>query len=419
MSKSIKYNISITNHTNNFKFSMVSFYLYLFFVITINFNGNIAIANQSSQKSKNIKIENNGKVNNVNLVYFNDSRYIDIEKIPNNIINKSKYNAETHTITSSDFRLQFLPGSFFYTLDNVEETKVVQLYLPIIVKSNSISNTNSKVKNKLYIPFVSFMKSLDSAGLYDVRYEIVNGEDVIKIKSKKSDLDFTVKFPKLNLNDDEIIDNANAAKATSDKDLLKISEDFWDEERIANYNQLTKNIEDVLNNNELAGVIGDIASKVFNSIKLIDKQKPEDNKFKDNNSKSISGTGNGGGNSKLLEIMPRYRGAIKQRKSYTDPFPNLKLENDNIKVKVYNPDKENTNKQKNETAINKPKTKTSKVKKEATELEESETNEVKNPPITKQKNEQKIKSETNPDNKNLDNKGYYLPNNLKRPGIDF
>lgn len=419
MSKSIKYNISLTNHTNNFKFSMVSFYLYLFFVITINFNGNIAIANQSSKKSKNIKIENNGKVNNVNLVYFNDSRYIDIEKIPNNIINKSKYNAETHTITSSDFRLQFLPGSFFYTLDNVEETKVVQLYLPIIVKSNSISNTNSKVKNKLYIPFVSFMKSLDSAGLYDVRYEIVNGEDVIKIKSKKSDLDFTVKFPKLNLNDDEIIDNANAAKATADKDLLKINEDFWDEERIANYNQLTKNIEDDLNNNELAGVIGDIASKVFNSIKLIDNQKPEDNKFKDNISKSISGTGNGGGNSKLLEIMPRYRGAIKQRKSYTDPFPNLKLENDNIKVKVYNPDKENNNKQKNETAINKPKTKTSKVKKEATELEESETNEVKNPPITKQKIEQKIKSETNPDNKNLDNKGYYLPNNLKRPGIDF
>lgn len=414
MSNFKTYKLKNNKQTEILNFSTSNFFFILLLSFLSGFNENIITAKEVTQNAKFIKIDNNGKINKVDLVYFNDSRYIDIEKIPNNIINKAKYNSDNHTITNSDFRLQFLPGSFFYTLDNIEETKVVQLYLPIIVKSNSNSKIQSKVKNKLYIPFVSFMKSLDSAGLYDVRYEIVNGEDIIRVKSKKTEIDFTVKFPKLNFVDDEIIDDANAAKATSNQEMLSVSEDFWDKERIESYNKLAQNLEDDLTDNELAEVIGDIANKVFKSIQLIDKQKPADNNTNINNNTSVIGTGSGSGsgNSKLLSIMPRYKGVIKQRKSYTDPFPNLKLENDNIKVKVYNPDKEKPEMEK--TSLSQAKTKKTKIKQKEVDSDKIETQDSKNQVDKKQNIEKNLKIESN-----TDNKGYYLPSNLKRPGIDF
>lgn len=386
----------------NILFSLI----FILFGISINF---AFAAKSSSDINYYVNIENNGKSNKLELEYFNNSRYIDIEKIPNNIINNSKYNSKNYAITSDDIKLQFLPGSFYYTYDNLEETKVIQMYMPTVAKNI----TNGKnVKSKLFIPFVSFMKSLDSAGLYDVSYENGKSGDVVKIKSKNTKNTFLVSFPKLNFIDNELGTKLADNPETIDSEFKEIDEEYWDEERIANLYAEGNNLENDLNDNELAESVSEIANKVFNSIKSIDK-----NNFAANTSPNTSSSGSGSG-SRISRIMPRYNGPFIRRKSYTDPFPNIKIttENDNLKFKVTTDNDNN----KKDVKSKKVKIKTKEVL-ENKEIDSEHNIEISNSSAAKSENKLENKSEIKSEIKQpkTTNSDYYLPQNLKRPGIDF
>lgn len=386
----------------NILFSLI----FILFGISINF---AFAAKSSSDINYYVNIENNGKSNKLELEYFNNSRYIDIEKIPNNIINNSKYNSKNYAIISDDIKLQFLPGSFYYTYDNLEETKVIQMYMPTVAKNI----TNGKnVKSKLFIPFVSFMKSLDSAGLYDVSYENGKSGDVVKIKSKNTKNTFLVSFPKLNFIDNELGTKLADNPETIDSEFKEIDEEYWDEERIANLYAEGNNLENDLNDNELAESVSEIANKVFNSIKSIDK-----NNFAANTSPNTSISGSGSG-SRISRIMPRYNGPFIRRKSYTDPFPNIKIttENDNLKFKVTTDNDYN----KKDVKSKKVKIKTKEVL-ENKEIDSEHNIEISNSSAAKSENKLENKSEIKSEIKQpkTTNSDYYLPQNLKRPGIDF
>jgi hypothetical protein len=273
--------------------------------------------------------------------------------------------------------------------------------------------TNGKnVKSKLFIPFVSFMKSLDSAGLYDVSYENGKSGDVVKIKSKNTKNTFLVSFPKLNFIDNELGTKLADNPETIDSEFNEIDEEYWDEERIANLYAEGNNLENDLNDNELAESVSEIANKVFNSIKSIDK-----NHFATNTSPNTSSSGSGSG-SRISRIMPRYNGPFIRRKSYTDPFPNIKIttENDNLKFKVTTDNDNN----KKDVKSKKVKIKTKEVL-ENKEIDSEHNIEISNSSAAKSENKLENKSEIKSEIKQpkTTNSDYYLPQNLKRPGIDF
>ena len=385
-------------------------FLIIFILFGISISTTIA-AETSNDISYFVNIENNGKSNRIELEYFNNSRYIDIEKIPNNIISKSKYYPQNYSITSEDIKLQFLPGSFYYTVDNIEETKVIQMYMPTISRNNA-----KNAKSKLFVPFVSFMKSLDSAGLYDVSYENNKSGDIVRIKSKNTKNTFLVSFPKLNFIDNELGEKLEDNPESIDSEFKEIDEDYWDSERIANLYAEGNDLEHDLSDNELAESISDIANKVFNSIKSIDKN------YKNNVvSNTSSASGGSGSGSRISRIMPRYNGPFIRRKSYTDPFPKMKIttENDNLKFKVSTADND-----KKEAKPKKVKTKTKEVLEDkgiVKGIDKEHNIEISNSSAAKSENKLENKTEMKSDNKQpkTNNSDYYLPQNLKRPGIDF
>lgn len=374
---------------------------------------------ETKSVSQIVQINNNGKTNKIDLDFINNVRYIDISKIPNNIIENSQYNSDNYTITSKDIKIQFLPGSFYYTIDNLEEVKIVQMYMPIISK---VVNK----KNQLIVPFVSFLKSLDSIGLYDIKFDNNSINITSKVSKNEFIVNFALKFPKLNIDKNDLtnINNLNDLNREYQNSKI-IEEDFWDEDNNKyaqdNYkksNEVNENLDD----NEIAMVINNIAKKVFGSIKAIDENTKnlsfdtEDNKI---NRDSKSGVKSGGTYNRFKSYFPP---KYARRKAYTDPFLELRpvSENDNIRFKV---DKGNNKKEEDKISneLDESNNESKQVNNSKKVLKNKNVNIDKN---LNDKNEKKTELKTEEPNLNTQikkeiNENYYIPKNLKRPGIDF
>lgn len=395
-----------TYYHNFLKFRVNPFLFFCFFLELFFVSDRIFA--QEGQGNKAV-IEQDGKVTNVAISYFNDNRYITAANIAQQIIKGAKYDRESMSLSTPDFKIQFLPGSFYYYLDNLQETKLVQLYLPTIVinpsKTGNKNKTNSSnlTGDLLFVPFVSFMKSLDSAGLFDVSYEENTKGGFIKMTSKKTDINYIVDFPvftfpKLNFAIQDLNNFAEQVQSSVNSPEQQIDEDYWDSEKLGNYNNLNQEVNFDIKNNQVANFISDIASKVYNSIKILDKT-PSSLTGRNLNS------GNTGGSAKssLMSIMPRYKGVIKQRQSYKDPFPSLTLSmaNDNVKLPV-------ASAKLNNKVNTKKGDRTAKVPQSNESVEN-----------TNKYNDFSPKTESvGPNNSNNSKSGFYIPSDLKKPSID-
>jgi hypothetical protein len=143
-------------------------YLAISMTILFLITSNIAIANTQYRT-----VSLHGKNTNVTILVINGSEYAPLDKITKKIFAKSKYDVKKHEVTFGKSILRSSPSSFFIAYKSAAGMKVAQMSLPAIIYNNI-----------LYVPFNSFLSSLQILEIYSVKF-ISNKFYISKYKGMK------------------------------------------------------------------------------------------------------------------------------------------------------------------------------------------------------------------------------------------
>ncbi len=130
-----------------------------------------------AQQIPNRIVINNSNIKTAAVRLINKSPYITLPEAARII--SYKVNGSTQ-MQSGNTIIKIAPGSFFVVIESSEKMKIAQMLQPVII-----------VDNTLYIPYLSFMTSLETLGLYSVsqtKKEILLTENTTATPTLKEDI---------------------------------------------------------------------------------------------------------------------------------------------------------------------------------------------------------------------------------------
>lgn len=124
----------------------------------------------SYSASRYILVHPNGKKNAIHFRSFSGKKYISLLHIRDLLFRKHKISLKYNEITHKHERFRATAGSFYLLYEKNGKVKIAQMTSPAIT-----------VKNMLYLPMISFFRSLPTLDLY---YVSIEGNNII-LKNEK------------------------------------------------------------------------------------------------------------------------------------------------------------------------------------------------------------------------------------------
>lgn len=134
------------------KNNLIALLTTLFLLLTFTLN--------SYSDSRYILVHPNGKKNAIHFRSFSGKKYISFIHIRDLLFRSHKISLETNEISSNHERFRATSGSFYLLYEKSNQIRIAQMTSPAIT-----------VKNMLYLPMISFFRSLPTLDLYYVSIE--------------------------------------------------------------------------------------------------------------------------------------------------------------------------------------------------------------------------------------------------------
>ena len=151
------------------------------------------------------------KVNTKNL---NGIAYINSHQLSKSVFKQYKFQQKINKYSNNEYTISFIPGSFFILMDDWSGPKVSQMKLPVV-----------KLGKENYFPLLSLIESLDSLGVFEVKYS-KDGKHINLQSTRYFAFNSSTKLPKLRIIKNTFNDGQTFIMGKSYSDITPFRDEF-------------------------------------------------------------------------------------------------------------------------------------------------------------------------------------------------